>query len=429
MHICTYTGVKVLFGDDIYNLLFESPALPVQGQNIKQTNATIEIYIDPASLGMTNQLLDIVEAGDLPNDTFRLASWSRLKLSDEMTKKLGVTFSPLTSNTIQQITLEQVTKIAVRYDNVSLKVSCNSRWCYETLMKLHQLTLDHPNIQLNSVTFYEDGAYDCVELSQAGLDWSYFAKVEHQMGEFFAGRNPEPPQDDLYTLYSWNEAFSGKVSYKVLREECYSIFTHKGFLARKLGDSLSKIDWNRFSDLSVQQQEAFLTALNFNKTQLQAIYDGSPGPNIVFTGTTTWSLNPLSYSAIAKQQSGMIDGIRIDGIRDASSPYFLAKDADVFFKGHPSGGAINAKTLQKLGKKVTSMSPELSFEVLMMTGMLPNKVCGMAGSIYFSIPTQNIGFITFNSVGNQMTMADALADPLVKVMLKLKLITQKDIII
>lgn len=424
MHICTYTGVKVLFGDDIYNLLFESPALPVQGQNIKQTNATIEIYIDPASLGMTNQLLDIVEAGELTENTYRLAAWWRFNPTTETCEKLGIRHTPLTSNTIQQQMLEQIANIAVNHSQVSLKVSCNSRWCYGTLMKLHQLTLDHPNIQLNSVTFYEDGAYDCVELSQAGLNWSYFAKVEHQMGEFFAGRNPEPPQDDLYTLYSWNEAFSGKVSYKVLREECYSIFTHKGFLARKLGDSLSKIDWNRFSDLSVQQQEAFLTALNFNKTQLQAIYDGSPGPNIVFTGTTTWSLNPLSYSAIAKQQSGMTDGIR-----DASSPYFLAKDADVFFKGHPSGGAINAKTLQKLGKKVTSMSPELSFEVLMMTGMMPDKVCGMAGSIYFSIPTQNIGFITFNSVGNQMTMADALADPLVKVMLKLKLITQKDIII
>lgn len=77
MHICTYTGVKVLFGDDIYNLLFESPALPVQGQNIKQTNATIEIYIDPASLGMTNQLLDIVEAGELTENTYRLAAWWR----------------------------------------------------------------------------------------------------------------------------------------------------------------------------------------------------------------------------------------------------------------------------------------------------------------------------------------------------------------
>ena len=71
---------------------------------------------------------------------------------------------------------------------------------------------------------------------------------------------------------------------------------------------------------------------------------------------------------------------------------------------------------------------KISFEVLMMTDMLPDAVAGMASSLYFTIPSDKIQFIVFTSSDTITDRETALKSPLVQVMIKLGIVKEENVL-
>ncbi|TLS74668.1 hypothetical protein [Photobacterium damselae] len=124
----------------------------------------------------------------------------------------------------------------------------------------------------------------------------------------------------------------------------------------------------------------------------------------------------------AQQQVNVIN----NAIND-TSPYYLGEDYDLFFKGHPAGGIINDIILGNFPDMI-NIPAKISFEVLMMTGMLPDTVAGIASSLYFTIPADKVNFIVFTSSDTITDREEALKSPLVQVMLTLGIVKEKDVL-
>ncbi|MDG2733185.1 hypothetical protein P7M77_24420, partial [Vibrio parahaemolyticus] len=154
---------------------------------------------------------------------------------------------------------------------------------------------------------------------------------------------------------------------------------------------------------------------------LQVEYDKSPLANFVFTGTTTWA-GGEEKEFYAKQQVNIIN----NAINE-TSPYYIGKEHDLFFKGHPRGGVINDIIISSFDNMVNIPSA-ISFEVLMMTDMLPDTIAGVASSLYFTIPAENIKFIVFTSSEEITDREQALKSPLVQVMMTLGIVKEENVL-
>nr|WP_276516366.1 hypothetical protein [Shewanella sairae] len=78
-------------------------------------------------------------------------------------------------------------------------------------------------------------------------------------------------------------------------------------------------------------------------------------------------------------------------------------------------------------KDMINIPASISFEVLMMTGSLPDKVAGIASSLYFTIPADKVDFIVFTSSEDITDREEALKSPLVQVMMTLGIVEEESV--
>ncbi|MGL4668360.1 MAG: hypothetical protein ACRCWR_10580, partial [Saezia sp.] len=164
-----------------------------------------------------------------------------------------------------------------------------------------------------------------------------------------------------------------------------------------------------FNGFSQKQKELFYDLTGFTPEKIKDQYSSSPNENFIFVGTnsgTATAEQQIKIIAEAKKTNSTIIDKSINGY-------------DLFFKGHPSADynqqIIDAHDMMEIDNKIP-------FEVLIMTGTLPDAVGGMGSSVFFSLPKTIENKFVFYKAG-----VDFENDSLIQVMIKLGIVNADDI--
>ncbi|MGL5352177.1 MAG: hypothetical protein ACRDA5_02480 [Clostridium sp.] len=277
------------------------------------------------------------------------------------------------------------------------------------------------NVEVSEVNLFDDGSAEYIDLYK----WK---DTENKIGllagnlvvlKKYLNKESQEKPDFVSSRYNWHKIYNTK--YFFLRKDYLDLETKLNDLSEYLDSSLQQMSWSEFEKLSTYKKKLLLSIIGFDKDKLLQQFNESELPNFVFTGTTTWS-GGENREFYAKQQINVIN----NAINE-TSPYYLGQVYDLFFKGHPRGDDINEYILSNFSD-MTNIPAAVSFEVLMLTGMLPDKVAGIASSLYFTIPGDNVEFIVFTSSDDVNDREEALKSPLVQVMLKLNIVRESDVL-
>lgn len=383
---------------------------------------SLEVYVDHASLPTLQQIMDIIKSEEENPTTQRYIAWGRIHPTAEQMKELNITSFVLESNHTTSELVQAIVKQAQTKHRLNVKLSSNTAHSYYNLTPILKALNTFNNVTVTNIDLYDDGSAEYVNL----YNWRNVENKIYnlQLGkdsleDVISGVTDNFSGSAMSSIYNWQQLYPTK--YHFLRKDYLTLETSLHELRDYLGDSLKQMRWDGFKKFNITQQELFLSIVGFDKQKLQNEYNSSDLPNFVFTGTTIWA-GDHEREYYAQQQINVIN----NAINE-SSPYYLGKDYDLFFKGHPGGGIINTLIMKNFPTMIDIPS-KISFEVLMMTDMLPDAVAGMASSLYFTIPSDKIQFIVFTSSDTITDRETALKSPLVQVMIKLGIVKEENVL-
>lgn len=380
---------------------------------------TLELYIDNASLPTLHQLMHIIESYEENLTRTRFISWGRVSITDEQVRDmLNISTFPLVSNNTSQKLVDAVKSYAQSKNRLNIEIYSNTTHALKNIKPIISSLSGNPNVNIAEINLYDDGSAEYINL----YNWKNTPnKIDALnadllvMKDYVEGYSTQSPSY-MSSRYNWHKLYD--TEYHFLRADYLTIEPNLNDLRDYLGNSLEQMDWGKFEQLSKAKQQLFLSIVGFDKDSLEKSYANSPNKNFVFTGTTTWAGNE-TREFYAKQQINVIN----NAINE-TSPLYLGEEYDLFFKGHPRGGDINNMILNAF-KDMINIPASISFEVLMMTGSLPDKVAGIASSLYFTIPAEKVDFIVFTSSDDITDREEALKSPLVQVMMKLGIVEKQ----
>ncbi|MFM4865216.1 hypothetical protein [Aeromonas caviae] len=393
----------------------------IKSYKVTVTAPTLEVYIDHASLPTLQQLMHIVRVYDKNNTTQRFVSWARIKLTEKAKDDLNIKTFPLKGNNTSPELISAISNYIENMNRVNVQIFSNTAHSFSNISPIIRSLSSLDNAKITKIELSDDGSAEYMNL----FSWKNTANKLEQLtsgskvlSDYLDGQSdivPEYPS----SIYGWHKLYNA--DYLFLRKDYLDVEGDLHELRDYLGGSLKQMAWDQFSTMSSDKQKLLLSIVGFDKAEIEQQYNSSPLPNFIFTGTTTWS-GGETREFYAKQQVNVIN----NAINE-TSPYYIGEDVDLFFKGHPRGGDINDYIVNSFSD-IKSIPSNISFEILMMTGMLPDKIAGIASSLYFTIPGDKVDFIVFTSTDDIADREAALKSPLVQVMLKLNIVKESNIL-
>ncbi|MGC6405087.1 sialyltransferase [Bisgaard Taxon 45] len=377
----------------------------------------VTIYLDPASLPALNQLMDFTQKSE-DKETPRIMGLSRFTLPKELTEQYpNIHFIELKDN---HPTEELFTVLDQYSEHIELDIHLNIAHSFKLMRPLLAYRFEHlDRISIQHLNLYDDGSMEYVDLEkEENQDISAEIKrAEKQFSRYLLSGKIKFDNPTI-ARYVWHTAFP--VKYHFLSTEYFEKAAFLEPLKNYLAGHYQKMDWSAYQKLAPEKQAFYLKLVGFTdeiKTSLEI-----PQAKFVFTGTTTWEANTDVREYYAQQQLNLLNHfIKPEG------DLFIGDNYKIYFKGHPKGGEINDYILNN-APNITNIPANISFEVLMMTGLLPDKVGGVASSLYFSLPKDKISHIIFTSDKQIKNKQDALNNPYVKVMRRLGIIDESQVI-
>lgn len=434
-------GTPILKDDEKYSLSFDfvAPELDqdekfcfeftgdVDGKRyVTQTNLTVvaptlEVYVDHASLPSLQQLMHIIQNKNVHLQNERFISWGRISLTQDNEKKLNAHSYNLDGNNTSKEIVDAINDYVDLHNRVNLELHSNTVGSPNNLSPIIRELVNKKNVNISLINLYDDGSADYIGLYnwKDKLDKIEILKNSLLIQKDYLNGVSSTKVEGVDGVYNWHKLYN--TNYYFLRKDYLTVEPKLHDFKEYLGDSLKQMSWDAFSQLSNDDKELFLNIVGFDKEKLQQEYQQSELPNFVFTGTTTWA-GGETKEYYAQQQVNVVN----NAINE-TSPYYLGREHDLFFKGHPRGGIINDIILGSFNNMI-DIPAKVSFEVLMMTGMLPDTVGGIASSLYFTIPADKVNFIVFTSSDTITDREDALKSPLVQVMMTLGIVKEKDVL-
>ncbi|MGF1708925.1 PKD domain-containing protein [Enterovibrio baiacu] len=406
-----------------FNGVDSSGAVYTTEYNVSVIAPTLEIYLDHASLPSLNQLMHMMSTHEENEERKRFVSWARLSIDEQyILEKLNIEMIPLSGNNTSPKLIEMLETEILSVNRLNVELFSNTLHSMPNLKPIINKISDlNENVTIKKIRLYDDGSADYVNLYNWKNTPNKIQNLEDDIEvtkDYLSGKSDKAPYY-IHARYNWHKLY--ETEYLFLRPDYFSLEKDLNDMMNYLGSSLTASDWDRFNTLSEESKEMFLQVVGFDKKSIDDQYNASPNDNFVFTGTTTWG-DGNDKDFFAQQQVNVIN----NAINE-TSPLYLGKDYDLFFKGHPRGGEINDKIIASFDN-MQNIPASVSFEILMMTNSLPDKVAGIASSLYFTIPNENVGFIVFTSSDSVTDKEEAMKSPLVQVMLKLGIVKEDTVL-
>ncbi|MDF5039097.1 hypothetical protein P3577_24485, partial [Vibrio parahaemolyticus] len=302
---------------------------------VSVVSPSLEVYVDHASLPSLHQVLDIIASAEAHPTAERYVSWGRINPTQEHLAQLNISRFPLESNHTSAEMLEAISAFAEDHHRLKVSISTNTLKSYDNLKLMLQRLHKQPHVDIDNIRLYDDGSAEYVNLYnwRNTQDKTYLLQQagDNLKNIILGSGGSSAPW--LTTQFNWHSLYP--TEYSMLRSDFLTLDPKLHELKEYLGDSLKQMQWDKYAKLSSEQQALFLEIVGFDQNWLQVEYDKSPLANFVFTGTTTWA-GGEEKEFYAKQQVNIIN----NAINE-TSPYYIGKEHDLFFKGHPRGGVIN----------------------------------------------------------------------------------------
>ncbi|HII3712664.1 TPA: sialyltransferase [Pasteurella multocida] len=378
---------------------------------------TITLYLDPASLPALNQLMDFTQNNEDKTHP-RIFGLSRFKIPDNIiTQYQNIHFVELKDNR----PTEALFTILDQYpDNIELDIHLNIAHSVQLIRPILAYRFKHlDRVSIQRLNLYDDGSMEYVDLEkEENKDISAEIKQAEKQLSHYLLTGKIKFDNPTIARYVWQSAFP--VKYHFLNTDYFEKTEFLQPLKEYLAENYQKMDWTAYQQLTPEQQAFYLTLVGFNDEVKQSLEVQQA--KFIFTGTTTWEGNTDVREYYAQQQLNLLNLFT-----QAEGDLFIGDHYKIYFKGHPRGSEINDYILNN-AKNITNIPANISFEVLMMTGLLPDKVGGVASSLYFSLPKEKISHIIFTSNKQVKSEEDALNNPYVKVMRRLGIIDESQVI-
>ncbi len=348
---------------------------------------TLKIYIEPASLPLTQQLNNYVQSIDDEN-VFSILILGRLKLNNAALVNGRTVFSYNVNEYLSQ-KLDSVAKFIANKKDYTIEIHTNI--IHETVILVPLLQRVLPKIPLKQLKLhlYDDGTGTIIQRVMIGR-------------------------------------FDGKLLRKMMRERS-EVFQHLLMMNKPLGswewNIADNYIWHYFIDTKYYLLEPF-----YNKTVKNHFFDELQ-PSIIPLSYKEGDISLLSNSGIWDRLLNIPEDLRvrlsaIAKYRDATlflttfypdirkrtahhqamlrkitelkSSGMLPNETSIIYKGHPANHELNHELCTALGNNITVLPDNIPLEYLHTQRLLPKNIAGCFGTSFFSMKDKNVKFVIMN---------------------------------
>ncbi|WP_181573244.1 hypothetical protein [Enterobacter sp. RIT418] len=348
---------------------------------------TLKIFIEPASLPLTQQLKNYVQSIDDEN-VFSVLILERLKLNNANQVNGRTVFAYKVNDHLSQ-KLDSVAKFIANKKDFKIEIHTNIIRETDILVPLLQRVLPKISLKQLQLHLYDDGTGTIIQRVMMGR-------------------------------------FDGKLLSTMMRERS-EVFQHVLMMDKPLGswewNIADNYIWHYFIDTKYYLLEPF-----YNKTIKNHFFDEllpfiiplsyREGDISLLSNNGIWDrlLNipedlRIRLSAIAKnrdatlflttycpdiQKRAVHHQAMLRKITELKSSGMLPNDTSIIYKGHPVNHELNHELCTALGDNITVLPDNIPLEYLHTQNLLPKNIAGCFGTSFFSMKDKNVKFVIMN---------------------------------
>ncbi|MFQ1023182.1 hypothetical protein ACIWO4_07755 [Avibacterium paragallinarum] len=374
----------------------------------KRDNKKMIIYFDVATLPSLNMIFDLLKQKE-NNEIERIVGFSRFELDETILKHFPdnkISFHKVDLDSKLELFAKKILEI-IKNSPTKYALTIHTNLCHSLVIipKLMSiLNLVKHKYYIEQLYLYDDGSSDYLDLyNQRDNNLALLFKtakkntslrLKQEIIYYFPRVHPyrliykvirkfkflrKYFHFTYLNKYTWHTLFPTK--YIVLCPEYFETDKKMSYINKELEKHFTKMNFQKFHTLTSENKSLFLHFINIDSQQLHTLARTLKQKNtLILTGTTTWKDERLEF---AKLQANLLKNLIDTNF----------KNYHILFKGHPAATDINTFIIDTL--KIESIPENIPLEILIILDLLPDTICGMPSSIYFSLPKEKVGKLIF----------------------------------
>ncbi len=339
----------------------------------------LKLYIDSTSLPLVHQMADFVRCADDPAIT-KLITWLRLPLSEAQLAGTGALYLPQMA-AISSAFVGQVCHL-VKQGHRDIEIHSNQYHAWRGVAPLLQALA--PVLRSGAVRvrlhLYDDRSVRPLQREELAR-WpdlsSALAVAARELEAHLFSR--QPLSWTLPHSHAWPLVLP--TTFHWLHPKALLRTPEGAALCALLDEHIQPMVFDGLPGLTQAQSDHYLALFGLTAEVADTLVPlAGAADAVLFTGTGTWDkawnlrLRDSQLRAIATlHQHHCFDGLRAMG-----------------YKGHPANGDHDAAIQAALGDDVIALPQRVPLEVLLMAGLLPQRVAGVLSTFHLTMPAAMI---------------------------------------
>ncbi|QMJ02400.1 hypothetical protein HVY04_04445 [Citrobacter freundii] len=343
---------------------------------------TVKLYIEPASLPLTQQLLNYIRSYTDDN-VINIIAFQRLTLNTDYINQKTTAFI----DNINAGLSEKIIKIAgfihgVKPSQIEIHTNIHrERDILFPLMKLLAPTFSLTAIKLH---LYDDGSASLIERAAIeSLDSREFERLmlkrKAQLLGVLSGKDKKDYDWNIVDNYIWHY---------VLDVTYYFISPPQRIAANAFYEKLERhVVYSHFNvqdRVSAQEKALLLRLVNFPQKLYHTLTTLQQEPDALLF-ITSYCPDPEKTMMYHQRLIALIASLKTNGK--------IPNESKIIFKGHPENKALNHEVCRAIGPDVIRVPDEIPIEFLTSFNLLPRNIGGEFSSTFFCMENMNVQFI------------------------------------
>lgn len=343
---------------------------------------TVKIYIEPASLPLTQHLLNYVkDYGD--SSIINVIAFQRLKINTDAITKANTAFIDNVNAGLNE-KLQKMAGFVKGLQPTGVEIHTNIHRERDILFPLMKMLAQFYPLTRIRLHLYDDGSGSLIERSVIDtLEPAEFDRVMLKRKNQLLSVLTVPGRKE----YRWT-ILDNYIWHHLVDTRYYFITPHENVMNQVFYQKLAPyITYTRFTlqgQTSAKENALLLRLVNFpvdlyhRLTHLR--HDAAA---LLFI--TSYCIEPQKAALYHQRLIALIHQLKVAGR--------LPAPEKIIFKGHPENRKRNDEIRQALGKSVTCVPDAIPVEFLHSFNLLPANIAGEFSSTFFSIESLKVKFV------------------------------------
>lgn len=343
---------------------------------------TVKIYIEPASLPLSLQLLNYIGTYK-DNNVIHVIAFQRLKIDTHFINPKNTVFIDNVNIGLNE-KLKSIANFVKGVQPFDIEIHTNihrERDILFPMMKLLAKFYSFENIRLH---LYDDGTGSLIE--RAAIESLDSVAFEHLMQKrkkqlLLVLKSSENKE------YTWN-VIDNYIWHYLVDTKYYFINAHEKKVINAFYQKIEKhVTYTNFSvqgNISPKEQQLLLNLIGFPLELFHKLEKIKNDPDSLMF-VTSYCLNSVKAAIYHQRLIALIQKLKLDGK--------IPDSAKVIFKGHPENKKLNLEISQAIGTDVICVPDEIPIEFLNSFDLLPRNVAGEFSSSLFCMADINVEFV------------------------------------